>query len=47
MTAIIFQIVNLCVLGMGFFQFLRESHCFIKKTINKLKPSFIILKEAS
>ena len=35
MTAIILQIVNLCVLGMGFVQFLKGGYCFIKKTILK------------
>jgi len=35
MTAIILQIVNLCVLGMGFVQFLKGGYCFIKKAIPK------------
>jgi len=41
MTAIFLQIVNFCVLGMGFYQFLRESHGVIKKVSNWLKGIFV------
>ncbi len=42
MSAIILQIINICVLGMGFYQFLREGYRFIKKAGSKFKTYLAI-----
>ncbi len=39
MSAIILQVVNMCVLGMGFYQFLCEGKRLMQKMIGRVKIS--------
>jgi hypothetical protein len=40
MTALLLQIVNSCVLGLGFYQFLRECKDLVKKISIRVKGFF-------